>query len=69
MLTLDPHKRLSASQALQHPFFTDLSLEPACQPIDLPVDQLEDHHEFITKAERNKKKDFKKQYSFKHNKD
>ena len=60
MLCYDPQMRLSASQALLHPFFTDPSLEPACAPIDLPVHQLEDHHEFITKAERNKKKDFKK---------
>ena len=69
MLTLDPDKRITAEEALKHPFFTDPSLEPACDPIKLPVHQLEDHHEFITKAERNKKKDFKKTYSFKHNKD
>ena len=30
MLTLDPKKRLSAEQALQHPFFTDTSLPEAC---------------------------------------
>ena len=30
---------------------------------------MEDHHEFITKSERNKKKDFRKQYTFRHNLD
>ena len=60
MLTLDPSKRLKATEALQHPFFTDPSLTKACTPSELPVNQLEDHHEFITKAERNKKKDFRK---------
>lgn len=30
---------------------------------------MEDHHEFITKAERNKKKDFRKQFTFRHNLD
>ena len=70
MLLLDPQKRLTASKALKHPFFTEKSLEQACQPADLPVKDLEgDHHEFITKAERNKKQNFKKWYSFKHNKD
>ena len=69
MLCLDPNKRLSASQALQHPFFTDPNLPAACQPSDLPVNQMEDHHEFITKAEKNKKKDFRKMYTFRHNLD
>ena len=70
MLILDPHKRLTGAQALQHPFFTDTNYELACLPGDLPLKDLHgDHHEFITKAERYKKKDYKKQYSFKHNKD
>jgi len=42
MLCLDPNKRLKASQALAHPFFTDESLPKTCEPHELPVDQVED---------------------------
>lgn len=70
MLCLDPNKRIRAAQALQHPFFTDSSTPPACKPEELPVTSLEeDHHEFITKSERNKKKDFRKLFTFRHNLD
>lgn len=69
MLILDPKKRLTAEQALKHPFFTDSSVPPACPPSELPVNQMDDHHEYITKAERNKKKDFRKQFTFRHNLD
>ena len=70
MLCYDPKQRITASDALQHPFFTAKDAVPACKPSELPVVGLqEDHHEFITKAERNKKKDFRKIFSFRHNLD
>jgi len=69
LLMYDHNKRLSASQALQHPFFSGPNAVPPCLPSELPLKELEDQHEFITKAERNKKKDFRKEYTFKHNLD
>jgi serine/threonine protein kinase len=69
LLVYDFKKRLSASQALQHPFFTRPDVVKPCLPSELPLKELEDQHEFITKAERNKKKDFRKEYTFKHNLD
>jgi len=36
-------------------------------PAELKNDFTNDFHEFITKAEKNKKKDFKKIFTFKHN--
>lgn len=70
MLELDSSKRLSAKQALEHPFFSNDDLINACKPTELRMDLVaEDLHEFVTRAERNKKLDFKKLFSFKHNKD
>ena len=70
---LDYRSRLTAKQALEHPFF---SQEPrACEPKKLlPPEILNqdsgvDYHEFITKCEKNKKKDFRKSFTFKHNLD
>ena len=61
---------MSARQAKNHPFFTDASLPPACNPLELGIiDIKEDYHEFVTKSERNKKTDFKKTVTFKHNRE
>ena len=69
MLTLDPQKRPSANQILHHPFFTSDDVPKACLPEQLPVNQMDDSHQFITKAERSKQKDFRKSYTFRHNLD
>lgn len=72
MINLDFKTRISARKALEHPFFSE---NPApCEPAELLPEEIRnpapgtDYHEFTTKSEKNKKKDFKKQYSFKHNK-
>lgn len=73
IINLDFRARLSAGQALEHPFFTQEPL--ACDKKNLlPAEILNfdsgvDYHEFITKSEKNKKKDFRKSYTFKHNLD
>jgi len=41
LMTIDPQKRPSASQALQHPFF-QTSKNPATHPSDLPFQMLEE---------------------------
>jgi serine/threonine protein kinase len=38
LLTFDPEKRLSAEQALAHPYFVDLHLaedEPSAEPVNM----------------------------------
>ena len=71
LINLDHRSRLTAEKALEHPFFTEAPLP--CENLDLlPVelknaDPTVDFHEFITKSEKNKKKDFKKTFTFKHN--
>lgn len=49
MLTLDPEKRLTASKALTHPWFSEQPL--ACRKEDLPK-RLESTHEFQAKRRR-----------------
>lgn len=71
MITLDFRGRISAQKALEHQFFSE---EPqACQanemlPIEIrnPAPDM-DYHEFITKNEKNKKLNFRKDFTFKHN--
>ena len=71
IICLDQRARLTAQQALEHPFFAKDQEPAACANSELlPAELLKsgnDFHEFITKAERNKKKDFKKVFTFKHN--
>jgi len=50
MLTLDPTKRISASAALQHPYFTQ-EYPPPCRLEEMPSFDA-DHHEFDTKKLR-----------------
>jgi serine/threonine protein kinase len=52
LLAYDHNKRLSAKQALQHPFFTGPDQVKPCLPSELLLKELGDQHEFITKAER-----------------
>eukprot|EP00347_Sterkiella_histriomuscorum_P024188 403332004 len=72
MLTMDPRKRYTATQALNHHFFTE---EPvACKineqankfifiQFSLPLPD-EDYHEFIVKSEKKQKVNFKKKFAF-----
>jgi CTD kinase subunit alpha len=53
LLTLDPHKRLSAEQALQHPFF---STDPAPEPLYFLKELKGEWHEFETKKRRRKER-------------
>ncbi|KAI8470130.1 MAG: cyclin dependent kinase, partial [Monoraphidium minutum] len=52
MLTLDPRKRISASEALMDPYLWEVDPRP-CRPTDLP--KLPDAHEFTTKKSRDKR--------------
>jgi serine/threonine protein kinase len=70
LICLDPRARYTAKQALDHDFFKEEPL--ACDPADLIPAQLKndsqnDFHEFITKCEKNKKQNFRKEFTFKHN--
>lgn len=70
LICLDHRQRYTAEKALEHPFFSEEPL--ACSEADLlpssiKNDQTNDFHEFMTKAEKNKKKDYKKTFTFKHN--
>ena len=67
MLLYDIDARLTASQALSHPFFTDESKDPPCQPRDLPFAKLEDNHELVAEAVKFNRQDVKKFYTFRHN--
>lgn len=52
MLTLDPRKRITAAQALQHPYF--VNAPTACNPSELP--KMEASHEYTTKKRDQKDK-------------
>jgi len=72
MISLDYKNRISAKDALKHPFFKENPL--VCEPSEVLPQEIRnpapdiDYHEFITKNEKNKKQNFKKEYTFKHNK-
>lgn len=57
MLTLNPHTRITAQDALKHDFFR---LDPpACKPNELPTLN-EDYHEYIVKAAKKQKAPIKR---------
>ncbi len=72
MISLDYNSRISAKEALNNSFFKESPL--ACEPREVLPEEIRnpapdtDYHEFITKNEKNKKINFKKEYTFKHNK-
>lgn len=53
LLTLNPQKRLSAEEALQHPYFTE---DPQPQQLDFLKDLQGEWHEFETKKRRRKER-------------
>jgi serine/threonine protein kinase len=71
MISLDYKNRISAKDALKHPFFQENPL--ACEPSEVLPPEIRnpapdtDYHEFITKNEKNRKQNFKKEFTFKHN--
>lgn len=63
LLTMNPNKRITACQALQHDFF--IKEEPRmCQGAELPFLEGEDYHEYIVKMEKKAKINIKKRFAF-----
>jgi len=53
MLELNPNKRISAKEAMEHPFFKDVHLPRMCNPEDLPKIDV-DSHEFQSRQNKQK---------------
>lgn len=67
LLILNPSKRMTVKQALNHPFFREAPA--ACDKRDIPIENNE-CHEFVVRKELKNDLDHKKKlYTFKHNLD
>lgn len=60
MLELDPTKRITANNALEHPFFKESHYPLRCQPNDLPKIE-KDSHEFQSRQQKHQDKERQKQ--------